>query len=74
MSKREAINRYSLIIQRLRKTPATFNEISEYLSNESEIQEYNFNISKRTLKRDLEDIFSLYKIEIQIFQKRSIKL
>ena len=65
MSKREAINRYSLIIQRLRKTPATFNEISEFLATESEIQEYNFSVSKRTLKRDLEDIFSLYKIDIQ---------
>ena len=65
MSKREAINRYSLIIQRIRKSPATLRDINDSLERESEIQGYNFNISKRTLKRDLEDIFSLYKIDIQ---------
>ena len=65
MSKREAINRYSLIIQRIRKSPATFQDIDQYLMRESEIQGYNFNISKRTLKRDLDDIFSIYNIDIQ---------
>ena len=64
MSKRESITRYSLIIKKLRKNPATFNEISEYLSLESELQEYNFNVSKRTFKRDIEDISSLYNIDI----------
>ena len=64
MSKRESITRYSLIIKKLRKNPATFNEISEYLSLESVLQEYNFNVSKRTFKRDIEDISSLYNIDI----------
>ena len=64
MSKRESITRYSLIIKKLRKKPASFNEISEYLLLESELQEYNFNVSKRTFKRDLEDISSLYNIDI----------
>ncbi len=64
MSKRESITRYSLIIKKLRKQAATFKEISEYLSLESELQEYNFNISKRTFKRDIEDISSLYNIDI----------
>lgn len=64
MSKRESITRYSLIIKKLRKSPATFNEISEYLLLESELQEYNFNVSKRTFKRDIEDISSLYNIDI----------
>lgn len=64
MSKRESITRYSLIIKKLRKKPATFNEISKYLLFESELQEYNFNVSKRTFKRDLEDISSLYNIDI----------
>ena len=64
MSKRESITRYSLIIKKLRKTPATFNEISDYLLLESELQEYNFNVSKRTFKRDIEDISSLYNIDI----------
>ncbi len=65
MSKREALARYSLIIKKVRKHPATFNEISEYLELESELQGYNFVVSKRTFQRDLEDIRSLYNIDIQ---------
>lgn len=64
MSKRESIARYSLIIKKLRKQPADFEEISKYLSLESELQEYNFNVSKRTFQRDLDDIRSLYNIDI----------
>lgn len=65
MSKRESISRYSLIIKKLRKHPATFSEIADYLAFESELQEYNFNVSKRTFQRDLEDIRSIYNIDIQ---------
>ncbi|TCV20308.1 putative DNA-binding transcriptional regulator YafY [Sphingobacterium alimentarium] len=64
MSKRESIARYNLIIKKLRKRPATFAEIEEYLTLESEIQAYNFNISKRTFQRDRDDIRSLYNIDI----------
>ena len=65
MSKRESITRYSLIIKKLRKYPATFQEIADYLSIESEIQAYNFNISKRTFQRDVADIRTIYNIDIQ---------
>lgn len=65
MSKREAISRYNLIIQKLRKAPATFDEIAGYLNRESELQGYNFTISKRTFDRDKEDIASLFNIEIR---------
>ncbi|NCB83437.1 MAG: WYL domain-containing protein [Bacteroidia bacterium] len=64
MSKRESIARYNLIIKKLRKQPADFEQISTYLSLESELQEYNFNVSKRTFIRDLDDIRSLYNIDI----------
>ena len=64
MSKRESIARYNLIIKKLRKRPATFAEIEEYLALESEIQAYNFNISKRTFQRDRDNIRSLYNIDI----------
>jgi predicted DNA-binding transcriptional regulator YafY len=37
----------------------------DYLSLESELQEYNFLVSKRTFQRDLQDIRSLYNIDIQ---------
>ena len=65
MSKRESIARYSLIINKLRKYPATFEEIADYLAVESEIQSYNFNVSKRTFQRDLLDIGLIYKIYIK---------
>jgi len=65
MSKIEAINRYSLIVNKLRQVPATFTEISEYLSQETDWQGYNYQISKRTFQRDLEDIRTLYDIDIQ---------
>lgn len=65
MSKRESISRYSLIIKKLRRFPATFKEISDTLSLESELQSYNFNVSKRTFQRDLDDIRSLYNIDIR---------
>lgn len=64
MSKRESIARYSLLIKKLRKKPATFAEIEAYLALESEIQAYDFNISKRTFQRDRDDIRSLYNIDI----------
>lgn len=65
MSKRESITRYSLIIKKLRKHPSTFDEIAEYLDMQSELEEYNFNISKRTFQRDLNDIREVYRIDIQ---------
>lgn len=72
MSKRESIARYNLIIKKLRKNPASFIEISDYLALESELQEYNFNVSKRTFQRDLEDIRSLYNIDIQFDFSRKV--
>ncbi len=72
MSKREAVTRYSLIIKKLRKHPAAFSEIANYLALESELQEYNFNISKRTFQRDLVDIKSIYNIDIQYDFSRKV--
>lgn len=65
MSKREAIARYTLIINKLRSRPATFAEISDYMEEQSELQGYDFKISKRTFQRDLADISSLYNINIE---------
>jgi len=72
MSKRESIARYNLIIKKLRKQPAKFSEISKYLSFESDLQEYNFNVSKRTFQRDIEDIRSVYNIDIQYDFSRKV--
>ena len=64
MSQQETISRHNLIIKKLRKNSATFEEIADSLSRASELEEYNFNVSKRTFQRDLNDIRSIYKIDI----------
>ena len=65
MSKRESIARYNLIINKLRKHSYSFSEIADYLAFESDLQEYNFNVSKRTFQRDIKDIRSIFNIDIQ---------
>ena len=65
MSKLESYLRCNLIIKKLRRNPATFDEIADYLSRESEVQSYSFNTSKRTFQRDLDDIRSMFNIDIQ---------
>lgn len=72
MSKRESISRYNLIIKKLRRYPATFKEILDYLLLESEIQSYNFNVSKRTFQRDIADIRTIYNIDIQYDFSRKV--
>lgn len=72
MSKRESIARYNLIIKKLRKHPSSFSEISDYLAFESDLQEYNFNVSKRTFQRDIVDIRSIYNIDIQYDFSRKV--
>jgi predicted DNA-binding transcriptional regulator YafY len=64
MAKETFISRYILIIRRLEKGPATFRHISEYLSRASEAQYRNFDISIRTLQRDIRDIREQFGIEI----------
>jgi predicted DNA-binding transcriptional regulator YafY len=72
MSKRESVSRWNLIIKKLRKHPSKFTEISEYLKDESLLQGYDYNISKRTFQRDAEDIRSIYNIDIQYDFSRKV--
>lgn len=64
MTKRESVLRYIHIMNRLRKGAATFEQIDAYLSQQSELQGGNFNISKRQFQRDVDDIESIFEIEI----------
>ena len=64
MTRRNSLTRYSLIIRKLQRCPSTFQEIFDFLDRESEQQEENLTISKRTFQRDIEDIAMLYNIEI----------
>ncbi len=65
MSRKESIFRQRYIIDRLRGNSATFDEIKTHLENRlpSDIQHLNF--SRRTFSRDINDIDSLYGIEIK---------
>ena len=72
MSKRESLARLNLIIRKVKRMPSGFEEIADYLARESEIQSYNFNTSKRTFQRDLEDIRSLFNIDIQYDFSRKV--
>jgi proteasome accessory factor B len=64
MPKETFISRFSLIIKRLEKGPATYEQIVRYLEDEADIQDRDFSISKRTLQRDIKDIASQLGIEI----------
>jgi predicted DNA-binding transcriptional regulator YafY len=65
MAKRESLIRYNLIIKKLKRHPATFQEIADMLALESELQEYKLNVTQRTFQRDLHEIRALYNIDIQ---------
>ncbi len=64
MSKKQFIKRYSLIITRLRRSNASWEEIQKFLAQQSELDEEEYTMSIRTFQRDLQEILSLYQIEI----------
>jgi predicted DNA-binding transcriptional regulator YafY len=72
MTKRESVLRYIHIMNKLRTGPATFEQIDAYLLRHSELQESNFNMSKRQFQRDLKDIESIFEIEIKFDFRRKI--
>ena len=66
MAKQDYIFRYLTIIKKLRRNgEATFKEINEYLTKESEFLDRPFSISNRTFIRDVKEIRELFRIDIQ---------
>lgn len=65
MSKQESIARYSIIVNRLQKRASSFEELSRVLEKESDLQSYNFTVSKRTFQRDINDIRSIFGFDIK---------
>jgi predicted DNA-binding transcriptional regulator YafY len=65
MSKREYFLRFLHIINKLKKGPATYEEIVDYLDRQSELQGYDFRLSNRTLQRDIVEIRSIFNIDIK---------
>ncbi|MDP1622707.1 MAG: WYL domain-containing protein [Bacteroidales bacterium] len=66
MAKQDYIFRYLTIIKKLRRNgEATFQEINDYLKKESEFLDRTFSVSNRTFMRDLNEIRTLFKIDIR---------
>ena len=72
MSVTESIMRYHLIISKLKNCPAPLMEINDFLKRESEFHGYNLVRDKRTFKRDLDSIRSIYDIDIQYDFKNGV--
>lgn len=72
MTKREYLLRYSAIIKRLKRQPANFSDLEDALEYESELHGYDLMVSKRTFQRDLDDIRSLFHIDIQYDFSRKV--
>jgi predicted DNA-binding transcriptional regulator YafY len=73
MSKHETLLRHQKIISKLRVSKeATFEEISNYLKDQSELHEFDLNISQRTFQRDINEIRSLYNVDIQFDRSRKV--
>ena len=72
MAKKDSINRYNLIINKVRKYPCTFKEVISFLEEQSGLQGIDLTISKRTFQRDLEDIRTIFNIDIQFDYSRKV--
>lgn len=72
MANTDTLIRYYLIIKKLRRSSCTFKDIEDYLMRESELQERDLNISKRTFQRDIKAIREIYNIDIQFDFSRQV--
>lgn len=64
MSKKDSFKRYHLIIGKLRGDGMDYNTLMDSLRIEEELQGYKYAVSKRTFARDIEDISSIFDINI----------
>lgn len=65
MPKQTYLARYLLIIKRLQRGPAAFEQIKHYLQTESEVRGMDYTLEKRTFQRELHEIRDLFGIDIQ---------
>ena len=72
MSKQLFVKRYYLIINFIKKKPASFKEIKNYLKNETIEEEEKYEISLRTFQRDLKEIEALFCYKIQNNRSRGV--
>ena len=71
MNTAEIVIRQILIINKLRRSDSTFEELRHYLQTESEILCFDFDISQRTFQREIKSIATAFDIEI--IYDRSLK-
>lgn len=64
MSKKDSIKRYHLILSKLRAKEMDYNTLMDSLRREEDLQGYKYAVSKRTFARDIEDISSIFDINI----------
>lgn len=72
ISKQQFLKRYSLIINRLRKSACSFEEIQKYLEEQSINDDMNYEISKRTFQREIKEIESNYNIVIEYNRSQNV--
>lgn len=72
MTVQESLTRHGIIISKLRAKASSFEEIMDRLSLESDLHEMNFEISKRTFQRDLNEIRSLHHIDIKFDRSQKV--
>jgi predicted DNA-binding transcriptional regulator YafY len=72
MSKKQFIKRHHLIINKLRSSPCSFKDLQTHLEKHSIDEEENYTISKRTFERDVAEICSIYKIEIEYIRSQNV--
>ena len=72
MAKRDFIQRYIFIINRLKSRASTFEELQDYLLRQQQITGDKLEISQRTLQRDLNEIRSLFDTDIQYNRKEGV--
>lgn len=72
MSHLDSNIRLSLIVDRIAKSPCSFAEIDHYLEEQGHLKQSDFVVSKRTFRRDLNDILSHFNIEVK-YNKRENK-
>lgn len=72
MAKQDTIKRQFLIIEFLRKHPASFDEIIDYLQEKEQDTGFNLTISQRTFQRDCNEILSLWDIDISYNKHKNV--
>lgn len=71
--KKDFRTRYQLIVDRLKKSPATYDEIANYLLKTNEFERVGMrSYSIRTLQRDIKEIESLLGIVIKNRMRRPV--